>query len=117
MCHQRLDVYTPRAEQPEKLLHVAVLGPSYIGDWVILPLLLVKWIVAAGAISTRHEELNLFHVHLAPWEAHLHRAHHDNATAVFADLESLQAWSSRLRRRRHNHAVHAAPVGQSIHGF
>ena len=115
MGHQRIEFDIAGRNQPEKLLHIAVLGPTNVRVRIISALLLVSRVIASGPISTRHEKLDFLQVHVVPWERHFHGPYHDNATAIAADIERQLTRSRRLGCRRDNHAIDTFAVRRSRH--
>ena len=107
----------PRGDQPQELLHVAVLGPAHVRQRIVAPLLLVRRVVTSGTVGARHVELNFLQVHVVPGELHAHRAHDTDAAAVAAEAQRVLRRRRRFRGRRHNRAIHAAPVGKAAHPF
>jgi hypothetical protein len=76
---QRLDPDGAGREQPQELLHVAVLGPAHVGDGVVEAALLVGRVVAPGPVGGRDEEVGLALVDRPPLEAQPDVADHDQA--------------------------------------
>src|SRR5438270_5332488 len=113
MGDQRLNLHTSGGNQAQEFFHVAVFGPTYIGQGIILTLLFVYGIVTAWTISARHEELNFLAVHVIPREAQLNRADIHDASAITTDINRKLAGSSRLGRRSNDHAIDALATGQS----
>src|SRR5262249_38666834 len=68
----------------------------------------VSRIVAAGTVGSRHEQLNLFHIHVVPREAHVDGANHKNSSPIAADLKSLVTRGRRLGSSGHDDAIGAA---------
>src|SRR5262249_31151622 len=117
MCDQRTYVNPPRRDQTQKLLHVAILGPAHVGEWIIATLLFVRSVVAARAVGTRHVELNFFQVHVVPRKLEAYRTHNANASAIAAERERVLRGRRRFRCRRDNRAIDTAPVGERAHGL
>src|SRR5687767_14590621 len=84
---QRLKIDSPVCHQPQKLLHVSLLGPAYVSDRIVVSTNLVIGIVTTWSISARHEKFDFLHVHLGPGKLHLNRTHDHDRSAVAADVE------------------------------
>src|SRR5690242_867138 len=112
MRNQRLDLHPSERYQMQKFLHVPILGPTYVRKRVILPFLFVERVIAARPVCARHEELNLFTVHLVPGKAQLYRADVHNPSAITTNIDCKLTWSCGFGGCRDDDTIHPLPVRQ-----
>ena len=104
---QRLHAQRALADLAQHLLEVAALGPAHVAERVVLALLLVARIVAAGPIRSRDQEVDLFLVDLVALDPDRHVADEHDAALAAAGLEGLVEQPRVAAGRGHDHSIGA----------
>src|SRR5215469_15678439 len=113
MGNKRLYLHPAGANQTKELLHIAILGPTHVWQRIIPTLFFIERIVAAGPVGARHEELDLFAIHIIPGETQLYGTYIDDTAAIAADIDGQSAGNRRFGSRCNHDAIDALAVGES----
>ena len=107
---ERLHAERPRRDQAQHLLEVAALGPAHVAERVVVALLLVGRVVAAGAVRGRDQEVDLLLVDLVALDADRDVADQHDPALPPARLEGLVEEPRVAPGGGHDHRVRPAAL-------
>src|SRR5690606_9196584 len=98
--------------EPQKLLHIPPLGPTYIPDWVVDTLLFILRVVPSRTVRSRQPKLQFLLVEGLSRNVHLYSAYHGHDPAVTTDLTSQFNRVVTLCCRGNDHGVNPSPASE-----
>ena len=108
------DIDLAGLDQPQEGLHVAALGPAHVAVGVVLTILLVGRVVAAGTVGGGQPQLEFLQVVGLARQIHAHGAEHHHPALPAADLSGDFDRTVVLGARSDQHAIGAVPAAHDL---
>src|SRR6185437_11720803 len=108
MRNQATDIEPPVRHHVEHRLEIALLGPPYEAERIILPLLLVERIITTRSIRARDLETQLLLVEVGAGKLKAGHSHQNDAAAFATHQRRLMDRLAAAGRGGDDHPIHAA---------
>src|SRR5690606_21754927 len=95
---------------------ISLLCPTYMAEWIVVALVFIFRVIAAGPVGTGDLEAQLLLVEIRPRKFETGHADKDDTPALAAHQGRLMHGFAAWRRGGQDHGIHAAPAREGKGG-